>query len=139
MIEIGLMPSDTGKPNGKQTGQGILHYPIIGGVFILSCNSLLVNQEILQHLCLDSNSALPSRVNYQDEFAALNGIEQAYARLLLNVIAHDVDAYSVTSKVIEAKKKVKVKYTCLSCEINVWGKPGLLLKCNSCNLDLTEK
>lgn len=33
MIEIGLHPSDTGKPGGKQTGQSVSHYIIEGGAF----------------------------------------------------------------------------------------------------------
>jgi SprT-like family len=33
MIEIGLMPSRTGKPGGKKTGQTCSHYIIDGGVF----------------------------------------------------------------------------------------------------------
>lgn len=33
MIEIGLMPSHTGKPGGKQTGQQMTHYIIDGGPF----------------------------------------------------------------------------------------------------------
>lgn len=33
MIEVGLQPSDTGKPNGKQTGEWVSHYVLPGGAF----------------------------------------------------------------------------------------------------------
>jgi predicted SprT family Zn-dependent metalloprotease len=33
MIEIGLMPSHTGEPGGKQTGQRVTHYIIDGGSY----------------------------------------------------------------------------------------------------------
>lgn len=33
MIAVGLMPSDTGAPDGKQTGQHVSHYIITGGPF----------------------------------------------------------------------------------------------------------
>jgi predicted SprT family Zn-dependent metalloprotease len=33
MIEVGLMPSTTGKPGGKQTGKRVSDYPIEGGPF----------------------------------------------------------------------------------------------------------
>ena len=33
MIEIGLMPSHTGEPGGKQTGQSMTHYIIDGGSY----------------------------------------------------------------------------------------------------------
>jgi hypothetical protein len=41
MIEVGLMPSDTGEPGGKQTGQGMFHYIIAGGPFDLAAEALL--------------------------------------------------------------------------------------------------
>jgi hypothetical protein len=41
MIAIGLMPSDTGEPGGKHTGQGMSHYIIDGGPFDLAAEALL--------------------------------------------------------------------------------------------------
>jgi hypothetical protein len=41
MESIGLMPSDTGKPGGKRTGQGMTHYIIAGGPFEQSAKKLL--------------------------------------------------------------------------------------------------
>src|SRR5262245_2513382 len=35
MKEVGLFPSDTGEPGGKQTGQRVTHYIIEGGAFAL--------------------------------------------------------------------------------------------------------
>ena len=32
----------------------------------------------------------------------------------------------------QPKKKSKIKYTCLKCGDNVWGKPGLLVACAGC-------
>lgn len=37
MESIGLMPSDTGEPGGKRTGQRMSDYPIEGGAFYLQC------------------------------------------------------------------------------------------------------
>ena len=36
-------------------------------------------------------------------------------------------------------KKNKSKYSCLGCKINVWGKPGLKIKCGSCEKDFEER
>ena len=41
MVAIGLMPSDTGAPGGKQTGQQMSHYIIKGGPFDRSAETLL--------------------------------------------------------------------------------------------------
>ena len=37
MREIGLIPSDTGEPGGKETGQRVTHYPEEGGAFACAC------------------------------------------------------------------------------------------------------
>ncbi|MDO9103664.1 MAG: SprT-like domain-containing protein [Methylovulum sp.] len=41
MESIGLMPSDTGQPGGKKTGQQMTHYIIPGGLFEQVCAALL--------------------------------------------------------------------------------------------------
>lgn len=41
MESIGLMPSDTGQPGGKTTGQRMTHYIIPGGRFERACAALL--------------------------------------------------------------------------------------------------
>jgi predicted SprT family Zn-dependent metalloprotease len=41
MIEVGLMPSDTGEPDSKQTGQHMTHYIVDAGVFDRAADELL--------------------------------------------------------------------------------------------------
>jgi len=41
MEALGLMPSNTGKPGGKRTGQRMTHFVIEGGRFDLACKKLL--------------------------------------------------------------------------------------------------
>jgi hypothetical protein len=41
MKEIGLQPSDTGAPGGKETGQKMTHYIVAGGPFAVACRELL--------------------------------------------------------------------------------------------------
>jgi predicted SprT family Zn-dependent metalloprotease len=43
MVAIGLMPSDTGSPGGKQTGQRVSHYIIEGGLFDEAAETLLAS------------------------------------------------------------------------------------------------
>lgn len=38
----------------------------------------------------------------------------------------------------KAKAKNKTKYFCTGCETNVWGKAGLNLHCNECDMDFEE-
>ena len=44
MIEVGLMPSDTGLEGGKQTGQRMTHYIVEGGVFDRAADALLATK-----------------------------------------------------------------------------------------------
>ena len=41
MESLGLMPSDTGEPSGKKTGQRVSHYILLGGPFAVVCAVLL--------------------------------------------------------------------------------------------------
>ena len=41
MEEVGLMPSSTGKPGGKKSGQRVSDYPIKGGKFLIAAEKLL--------------------------------------------------------------------------------------------------
>lgn len=60
-----------------------------------------------------------------------------------------VTVSSLTSKVSEllqsetlvidtAALKVKSKYTCQGCKVNVWGKPSLNISCEDCDLSMVE-
>jgi Uncharacterized protein conserved in bacteria len=46
MEEVGLMPSHTGKPDGKKTGQSMTHYIIEGGLFDQACDIWLKGEEV---------------------------------------------------------------------------------------------
>jgi hypothetical protein len=41
MREVGLVPSDTGAPGGKEVGQKVSHYIEAGGPFAVACADLL--------------------------------------------------------------------------------------------------
>lgn len=90
MKEIGLQPSTTGEPGGKETGQNCSHYIMERGPFAIAAASFLEKGFIL------------------------------WGDLKLD-----------TAK---AKKKAasKTKYTCPSCEVNVWAKPETHVFCGAC-------
>src|SRR5262249_52169765 len=46
MKQVGLMPSDTGQPGGKPTGQNMSHYIVNGGRFDHLCRKLLKEQMV---------------------------------------------------------------------------------------------
>lgn len=115
MITLGLMPSDTGKPGGKTTGQSMADYPLEGGLF-LEVTEKLMNDEIFAGLYVEVNPGILDQLTENeplfDQIKNLH-LQQGQSQ--------------------ERPKHQKVKYSC-SCS-NVWGKPGLELSCNLCGED----
>jgi predicted SprT family Zn-dependent metalloprotease len=68
MEAIGLMPSHTGEPGGKRTGQQMHHYIIPGGAFELACDRLLATGFCLawqSRPCAEQGRvSRPSKVKY---------------------------------------------------------------------------
>lgn len=120
MMEIGLMPTSTGKPGGKPIGQNMDHYVMEGRKFQQAFNSIS-DQELL-------NLRLPY-------------INTASIRLMATVADEGVgesDPEEAETEPIESKSGKKSKYSC-GCGVNVWGKSGLALRCNSCDTDFEEQ
>jgi predicted SprT family Zn-dependent metalloprotease len=89
MEELGLVPSSTGEPGGKRTGQRVSHYIIDGGPFDVCWKRLA------------------------DEGFALDWQDRA-------------------DEQPAGKVKDKVKYRCVQCGLQVWGKPDLRIRCEDC-------
>lgn len=60
MCEIGLIPSDTGRPGGKQTGQRMTHYIQKGGRFDRAADELIAKGFVLAFV--ERNSKAPNSV-----------------------------------------------------------------------------
>ena len=135
MESIGLMPSSTGRPGGKRTGECVADYPIVGGPFLLATEELLT-----QAFRLSWYDRFPSQQQVslaqadvaQEHYADLGGGVPARADLVAanlqvqgSSTPDQVGGYSV------ANKSNRVKYSC-SCHNQVWGRPGLRLRCEEC-------
>lgn len=113
MKEIGLQPSNTGLPGGKETGPQMTHYIIEGGEFAKSCAAFLkANKAALYQ---DRNSALK---------AAGKGGKGGEG---------DGDGEGDDGKV---KVKGRIKFHCKGCELNAWAKPSAKLRCEDCDRPL---
>lgn len=109
MKEIGLIPSDTGKAGGKQTGQAMTHYIENGGRY----------EKVF--------SKMPKK--YTLPFTSLEGD-------MMRSLLKGIDGRNEPSaklKRLRPSSRKKTKYTCPSCKCNVWGKPELNLICGKCN------
>jgi len=144
MEALGLMPSETGKPKGRKTGQNMNDYPLKGGLFLDECKNLVVNKafkipwfdrwsdpfndvetdpEILEYLETSLTSELEE--NTEKDIASLlsTPIVKLMPSLSLDILI------SPTARVTPSK----THYQCTSCQSNVWGKKGLEMLCIPCN------
>lgn len=123
MVQVGLMPTDTGEPGGKQTGQYVTHYIIPDGKFEQVFKTL--SSEELQNLRLRYKPTLAVQSTKPVRFGGAGGDDGGEPEA---GSGGDDDSRS-------GKRK---KYTC-GCGCNVWGKSGLLLKCGLCGTDFIEQ
>ncbi len=108
MESVGLMPSHTGKPGGKKTGQQMADYAIDGGVF------------------MQAFETMP-----KDVLLPFKSSEVVGGKLVIGGVV--VGGSSDDKPEPEAPKpKNKVKYSCPRCGTNAWGKPDLALLCYTC-------
>lgn len=113
MDEIGLVPSSTGAPGGKRTGQKMSHYVSEGGRFAVAFAAM--PPECL--LPWTSRATLVARGPARGPAGGGEGGE-------------DEGGEGAEPK---PKDPSKVKYTCSgACACNVWGKVGLAILCGEC-------
>ena len=93
MEALGLVPSSTGAPGGKTTGQKVSHYIAVNGKFAKACTSLIGR-----------------------------GFEVPY-----------VDRAGDDDETQKKKSASRSKYTCPTCGLNAWGKPGINIVCGDCD------
>jgi predicted SprT family Zn-dependent metalloprotease len=127
MREIGLEPTDTGEPGGKDVGDQVTHFVVQGGKFDVACDALLTRQ--FQISWLDRYPAERPHLR-----AKPTGDDLEHG--LVTEDLDDVDADVIeTMGMVEmppeeaANKSNRVGFTCLICHQNVWGKPATVVLC----------
>jgi hypothetical protein len=135
MEAIGLMPSSTGRPGGKKTGDKVADYPIAGGRF-LEVSAQLLTADF--------------KISWYDRFSSMGPYTSGAAApgLVLDLppaaaaVAADsgvqMVAPTLTASGAVASKSNRSKYRCI-CDLQVWGKPGLKIKCIECDEVLEEE
>jgi predicted SprT family Zn-dependent metalloprotease len=126
MKQVGLIPSNTGAPGGKQTGQNMTHYIDTDGQFIKAFNKL--STATLEGLRLKYLPAytLPSVTRRkQEEGYGTEGGDPPEGG------GEGGSPGAITPKIS------KQKYSC-PCGNNVWGKPGLNIVCGDCGENFEE-
>lgn len=109
MEEIGLLPTDTGRPGGKKTGYRVTHLIVESGPFDLASRDLLISG------------------------FAFNWRDRPPVR---NKPSGGSNGDDATVTTVSSKKKDRLKFTCTRCELNAWAKPAARLICGKCDLPM---
>lgn len=146
MIEAGLMPSSTGEPGGRITGQFMGDYIIEGGRFIHAFQKLELEKEF-QLKWMDRRS-LPRL--FEPVIASVNNAKGTESESTIDPMVLDTaptlselvrpaegseDIMSESSFLIPeaAKKQTRYRYICSGCSTKVYGKARLNIRCDDCN------
>lgn len=130
MLEkIGLMPSDTGRPGGKRTGDRMSDYVIEGGAFEVAFKALMTKDFMLSWLDRFpvSRQHLAETLHQLPEETQLAVTEEEAEKLSIQIVDE------------EPEKVATPRYICPLCQIKVWGKTGLAILCGKCKVDMQSK
>ena len=114
MKSVGLIPSNTGKPDGKETGQKMTHYIEENGRYHKAFKRL-AKKYILPFTSLDGEMM---KMLIEGGTNGSDGEESERKKRL---------------RKLRPISRNKTKYSCPDCKVNVWGKPGLKIICGECD------
>lgn len=120
MESIGLMPSSTGKPGGKRTGEKMADYPIPGGRFLQATDALLANGFFVSWL---DRHPPAQRIGATGDDDAGDLVE----------LVGELGELLVPQE--PRNRSNRVKFRCPECGAQAWGKPGLKLLCGGDECD----
>ncbi|WPO84636.1 SprT-like domain-containing protein (plasmid) [Chryseobacterium sp. JJR-5R] len=131
MVSIGLMPSNTGNPGCKKTGQQMMEYP-----FIETCKSLVKNPKF-EKLWYDRTTNIKLlNFNFPEEQEEIIGTTSTEDQDNLRLLYSSFSIENPLAKVSNTDSKSK--YHCSNCNINLWGKPDLYIICGVCEGEFEE-
>lgn len=128
MESIGLMPSNTGEPGGKKTGEQMTHYIITGGAFDKACDDLLTKDFTLSWVDKfpperPPAPRLPAPVKKPGEpepDEPSPAVDDDQLEPVPGIVLPPLEPLNRSNR---------VKYYCDECTGQAWGKPGMHLFC----------
>jgi len=152
MMDVGLMPSSTGRPGGNITGQQMSDYIIEGGDF-LKAFKVLENKKRFQLSWIDlkslprlydpiianPNQTKPAALEIQmikSQNPELEDVKDSY--LLQHQLPSDENTFSELIPedyfiAQESRRNTRSKYICPGCDSKVYGRANLNIRCEDCD------
>lgn len=133
MEAIGLMPSSTGKPGGRRTGDHMGDFAVDGGLFMTACADLLT-----QSFHISWYDRFPRAVHVLSGMSSMAlqadaafGGGSVPAQSIVGMAELIETALDAEQEAQAPNKTNRVRYVC-PCANKVWGKPGLRVICGAC-------
>lgn len=135
MEEIGLMPSDTGRPGGKRTGDRVADYAIAGGRFLQACEALITEDFRISWLDrFPSPKQMMAAANLPStalDISVGGGPAPMQELVVASNNAMQVAGEASPDLVSETREQTRCKYVC-PCKKRVWGRKNLKIICGAC-------
>ena len=137
------MPSETGRPGGKKTGDHINDYPVKDGRFLQCCIKLIEDEKFalkwIDRFAKNSTYHVLRHENYSAQ-----NFEWSEVQIdsdTLGVLASPMSEILGEAELVEPvppqfQINVKTKFVCNGCAANAWGKASLNIRCGDCDLPM---
>lgn len=132
MREVGLEPSSTGLPSGKDTGQSMSHYIQPDGRFIKSCRELLANGFELHWFDRYVPRAQDTAEARQEALKEA-GVAVEVSPVPVQEIAPLPEGKALLVTPPLAREVDRVKYVCAGCGAKAWAASDVVIVCGSCD------
>lgn len=147
MMEIGLQPTNTGKPGGAITGESMTDYPIKNGRFLKACHQLLGNEKYnipwIDRLTVEPRLSPLNDESNQSKHTQYLLPESDFGDSQLEISKGELQLLENTFEQLlpedtfysppESQRK-KQSYECPGCHAKVWGKANLNIMCLDCEI-----
>ena len=131
MEALGLMPSSTGKPGGQRTGDRMADYAIEGGQFLKACAELITRDFRLSWYDRYPAPEVVAAGQQSEGMHLSAAVGGGSTPAQGTTVAASLVVRPVVAAAAATNRSNRLKYAC-SCGQNVWGKPGLRLRCELC-------
>ncbi|NLE01748.1 MAG: SprT family zinc-dependent metalloprotease [Fibrobacter sp.] len=130
MKSLGLIPSSTGAPGGKETGDHMSHYIQENGLFSKVFQDLLVQGFALQWI----EQYIENETGISPPLPNIPGLKTHIENNSSSDNCSDDNCSDNNIPVFpKPDKSNRLKYTCPDCQANAWAKPGINIICGDCN------
>ncbi|WP_395378070.1 SprT-like domain-containing protein [Marinicella sp. W31] len=134
MESIGLMPSSTGEPGGKKTGEHMNDYPVDDGPFYRACIQYIKKGFILPYVDarftqVHSEAAELIETQYESIVDESADVIEILENTIGQIFEINEDAFLPSANL----KRNKTTFQCPGCLDKAWGKESLDLICGKCD------